>query len=295
MSTASPPLLLALTRPAIGSSNSSAPRMVKCISLMPANVEAALAFRRTHNLNVHRILITQILLRHIFGVDKDAGAMAVARPTSGRKPSSSRPKITITACSRPRLSKLPNLELDFHCADWLVDVELEKQVQWLAEYHQAELKKLSEHRAGYIQNPMRHEALDEALALRKKDEAKFVEHLQGENLPCEPGGFALHFWPCWFNADEQKRGARASRSPIPASRRNPRVQQTENGETGVGRERSAARETRALPEMFPASTAFSAIHRGKGSEPFQGLHQLLSRKARFQQNRHGRPNVQQIA
>ena len=42
---------------------------------------------------------------------------------------------------------LPNLELNFHCADSLVDVELAKQTVWLAEYHQAELKKLSELRA----------------------------------------------------------------------------------------------------------------------------------------------------
>ena len=82
-----------------------------------------------------------------------------------------------------------------------MDVELAKQAEWLAEYHQAELKKLSELRARYIENPMRHEPLDEALALRKKVRANFVEHFQTENLPCEPGGFALHFWPCWFEAD----------------------------------------------------------------------------------------------
>ena len=49
-----------------------------------------------------------------------------------------------------------------------MDVEIGKQVAWLAEYHQAELKKLSELRARYIANPMQHEPLDEALALRKQ-------------------------------------------------------------------------------------------------------------------------------
>jgi hypothetical protein len=97
-----------------------------------------------------------------------------------------------------------------------VDVELEKQAAWLAEYHQAELKKLSELRARYIENPMKHEALDEALALRKKVRADFVEHFQAENLPCEPGGFALHFWPCWFNADGSARSSGRAGSPLPA-------------------------------------------------------------------------------
>ena len=35
---------------------------------LPPNVEAALAFRRRHHLDNHRVLIAQILLRHIFGV-----------------------------------------------------------------------------------------------------------------------------------------------------------------------------------------------------------------------------------
>jgi hypothetical protein len=48
---------------------------------------------------------------------------------------------------------------------------------------------------------MRHEPLEEALALRDKVRADFIEHFQSDNLPCPPGGFALHFWPCWFTPD----------------------------------------------------------------------------------------------
>ena len=46
---------------------------------LPPNVEAALGFRRRQNLDNRRILIAQILLRHIFGVDKDPGAIEVAK------------------------------------------------------------------------------------------------------------------------------------------------------------------------------------------------------------------------
>ncbi|MDD5140239.1 MAG: hypothetical protein PHY43_08285 [Verrucomicrobiales bacterium] len=169
---------------------------------MPPNVEAALAFRRSHNFDTRRILIAQILLRHIFGVDKDPGALEVAKTNIWKEAVKLSPAdYNYRELKTDVVKILPNLELNFHCADSLVDVELEKQTKWLAEYHQAELKKLSELRARYIANPMRHEPLDEALALRKKVRANFVEHFQAENLPCEPGGFALHFWPCWFNAD----------------------------------------------------------------------------------------------
>jgi len=71
---------------------------------MPPNVEAALAFRRRHQFENRRILIAQILLRHIFGVDKDSGAIEVAKTNIWRKPSNSHPKTTTTACSRPTSS-----------------------------------------------------------------------------------------------------------------------------------------------------------------------------------------------
>ncbi len=169
---------------------------------MPPNVEAALAFRRRQNLDNRRILIAQILLRHIFGVDKDPGALEVAKTNIWKEAIKLSPADYNYRLLKTDVVKiLPNLELNFHCADSLVDVELPKQTEWLAEYHKAELKKLSELRARYIENPMRHEALVEAMALREKIRANFVEHFQGENLPCEPGGFALHFWPCWFTTD----------------------------------------------------------------------------------------------
>ena len=188
---------------------------------MPPDVENALAFRRFQNLDNRRILIAQILLRHIFGVDKDPGALEVAKTNIWKEAVKLSPADYNYRDLKTDVVKiLPNLELNFHCADSLVDVELSKQTEWLAEYHRAELKKLSELRARYIKNPMLHEALDEALALRKKVRANFVEHFVGENLPCEPGGFALHFWPCWFEADGSGRDAvSASQKSGTAARR----------------------------------------------------------------------------
>ncbi|MGO8696241.1 MAG: Eco57I restriction-modification methylase domain-containing protein [Limisphaerales bacterium] len=169
---------------------------------MPPNVEAAIVFRRRQNLENRRVLIAQILLRHIFGVDKDPGALAVAKTNIWKEAVKLSP-----ADYNYRLLKtdvvriLPNLELNFHSADSLVDVDIAKQVGWLAEYHQAELRKLSALRARYIENPMRHEPLDEAIALRDRVHADLTEHFQPENLPCPPAAFALHFWPCWINSD----------------------------------------------------------------------------------------------
>jgi hypothetical protein len=183
------------------------------LSEMPPNVTAAIAFRKRQNFENRRVLIAQILLRHIFGVDKDPGAIEVAKTNIWKEAVKLSPADYNYRLLHTDVVKiLPNLELNFHCADSLVDVELDRQTAWLAEYHQAELKKLAELRARYIANPMRHEPLEEALALRKKVRADLIEHFQAENLPCEPAGFALHFWPCWFNSDGCLQGStRASR------------------------------------------------------------------------------------
>jgi hypothetical protein len=173
---------------------------------MPPNVEAAIAFRRRQNLDNRRVLIAQILLRHVFGADKDLGAIEVAKTNIWKEAVKLSPADYNYRLLKTDVVKiLPNLELNFHCADSLVDVELGKQAGWLGEYHQAELKKLSELRARYMQNPMRHESLDEALALRTKVRAALLEHFQAETLPCEPACFALHFWPCWFTPDGKPR------------------------------------------------------------------------------------------
>jgi hypothetical protein len=175
---------------------------------LPPNVEAALGFRRRQNFDNRRVLIAQLLLRHVFGVDKDPGALEVAKTNIWKEAVKLSPAdYNYRQLKTDVVRILPNLELNFHCADSLVDVELGDQAAWLAEYHQAELKKLSGLRGRYIANPMLHEPLDEALALRKEVRADLLEHFQTENLPCEPAGFALHFWPCWFTPDGKPRQA----------------------------------------------------------------------------------------
>ena len=175
---------------------------------LPPNVEAALGFRRRHNFDNRRVLIAQLLLRHVFGVDKDPGALEVAKTNIWKEAVKLSPADYNYRQLRTEVVRiLPNLELNFHCADSLVDVALEKQASWLAEYHQAELRKLSDLRARYMANPTLHEPLHEALALRQRVRADLLEHFQGEDLPLEPAGFALHFWPCWFAPDGQPREA----------------------------------------------------------------------------------------
>ena len=219
---------------------------------MPPNVEAALAFRRRQNFDNRRVLIAQILLRHIFGVDKDPGALEVAKTNIWKEAVKLSPADYNYRLLKTDVVKiLPNLELNFHCADSLVDVELDKQAAWLAEYHQAELKKLSELRARYIENPMRHEALEEALALRKQSPRRFRRAFPGRESSLRTRRFrapllAVLVRPRWEGSARRDEAG----SPLAA-----------DGEKGSDRTHRGS----ALPKPRPASTASSAIRRGKDS------------------------------
>jgi hypothetical protein len=175
---------------------------------LPPNVQQAQSFRQRHGFDQRRTLIARLLLWHIHGADKDAGALEVAKTNIWKEAVKlSASDYNYRDLKGDTVKILPNLELNFLCGDSLVDVDLAKQVAWLGEYHQTELKKLHALRTRYISNPMNHGPLDEALALRRKLNEGLREQFQSENLPTEPAGYALHFWPCWFSADGTKRSA----------------------------------------------------------------------------------------
>jgi hypothetical protein len=173
---------------------------------VPPGLDAALAFRRRWRLDDRRLLIAQILLRHVFGVDKDPGALEVAKTNIWKEavklaPSDYNYRLLGTDVVRI----LPNLELNFLAADSLVDLDLARQTAWLAEHHAPALRQLATLRARYVENPMDHAPLDEALALRQRLYEELTRHPDAADLPGPPAGFALRFWPAWFTPDGRPR------------------------------------------------------------------------------------------
>lgn len=168
---------------------------------MPPNVQQAAEFRRRHAFDARRVLIARLLLQHIYAIDKDGGAIEVAKTNIWKEAV----KLSVDDYNYRQLKAesgniLPNLELNFICADSLVDVEAALQVEYLREYSQHAVQELWKLRQEYIENPSDHSPLDEALALRAKLDANMEEHFQNENLPAAPAFLALQFFPCYFDA-----------------------------------------------------------------------------------------------
>ncbi len=174
----------------------------------PPNVQQARAFRERWNFDNRRVLVAQILLRHIFAVDKDAGAIEVAKTNLWKEAV----KLSTDDYNFRNLKgdinrTLPSLRLNFVCADSLVDTDPAKQVAYLSEVCGDAMKKLCALRQQYIANPSDHVPLEEALKLQAKLRENLTEHFQGESLPAPPLFVALSFFPAWFDRDGKARPA----------------------------------------------------------------------------------------
>ncbi len=174
----------------------------------PPNVQQARAFRDRWNFVKRRVLVAQIMLRHIFAVDKDAGAIEVAKTNLWKEAV----KLSTEDYNFRRLTgdinrTLPSLRLNFICADSLVDTDPAEQVRYLTEVCGDAMKKLCALREQYIANPSDHAPLEEALKLQAKLRENLTEHFQNETLPAPPLFVALSFFPAWFDRDGKARPA----------------------------------------------------------------------------------------
>ena len=177
----------------------------------PANVQQARAFRQQFNFDNPRVLIAQILLRHIYAVDKDAGALEVAKTNLWKEAV----KLSTHDYNFRRLTgeinrTLPSLRLNFVCGDSLVDTDPAEQTRYLGDVCGQAMQKLCALREQYLGNPSDHAPLEEALKLQAKLRENLTEHFQAEPLPAPALFAALSFFPAWFEQNGQPREPKES-------------------------------------------------------------------------------------
>ncbi len=145
---------------------------------MPAMYQATNEFRAKHNLKDHLQLISKIILRHIHAVDIDERALETAKTNIWKEAIKLNPRIYNYKKLNGKSSHiLPNLELNFVCADSLADLEIEEQLQWLSENYKPEIKRLFEIRENYLADPFEPKYIDEALKIREDIYSKTKEKL----------------------------------------------------------------------------------------------------------------------
>lgn len=136
---------------------------------MPAMYHATNEFRAKHNFKDHLQLISKIILRHIHAVDIDERALETAKTNIWKEAIKLNPRIYNYKKLNGKSSHiLPNLELNFVCADSLADLEIDEQLKFLSENFRTEIKKLFEVREKYLADPFDPTNVDEGLQIREK-------------------------------------------------------------------------------------------------------------------------------
>jgi len=135
---------------------------------LPATFQETNDFRAQHNFNKQLLLISKIILRHIYAIDIDERALETAKTNIWKEAIKLNPRIYNYKKLNGNSSHiLPNLEFNFICADSLADLELEEQIQLISNNYKNEIKQLHKIRDDYLSEPFEPQNIDNALAIRE--------------------------------------------------------------------------------------------------------------------------------
>lgn len=156
-----------------------------------------------------RKLVAKIILRHIFGNDKDADALAVAKVNIWLESIKKVPE-SFRYSNIPRGGgyTLPNLELNLQNGDALAGLPDENTINNLKQDHTNTLQNLSSLRNDYIsdhtQEGIADNILDEQDDLKEKVDEEFKNYLKSEDLSTDifdetiPQHWPVAFWHTYF-------------------------------------------------------------------------------------------------
>jgi methylase of polypeptide subunit release factors len=159
-----------------------------------------------------RELVAKIILRHIFGNDKDADALAVAKVNIWLESIKKVPEaFRYSNIPRGGGYTLPNLELNLQNGDALAGLPDEDAIDNLNEDHTNTLQNLSSLRNDYVsdhtQEGIADDILDEQDDLKEAVNEEFEDYLISEDLSTDifdetiPQHWPVAFWHTYFTDD----------------------------------------------------------------------------------------------
>ena len=185
------------------------------LDISPEDQENAASVRELRDIVGYendRKLVAKIILRHIFGNDKDADALAVAKVNIWLESIKKVPDaFRYDNIPRGGGYTLPNLELNLQNGDALAGLPPGNAVSALDKGHKSSLESLSELRNKYINDHIREGTADEILdtqaELKGVLDEEFEAYLISEGLSTEifdetvPQHWPIAFWHTYFTDD----------------------------------------------------------------------------------------------
>jgi len=164
---------------------------------VPQYVSDGIEFRKKAHFNDKRQLIGSIVLHHICAIDIDERALETAKTNIWKEAVKLHPQIFAYKKLPPEANHvLPNLELNFLCADALFDLPLDEQINFIAAHYSEQITQLQKIRNQYLENPYHPAPIDKAKDIKKEIRKKLTE-----NLPklTKPTFITLEFFYLFFD------------------------------------------------------------------------------------------------
>ncbi len=144
-------------------------REIHSIWEVPKKVTQAQEFLDRALYNNKRKLMASIILRHIHAIDIDERAIETAKTNLWKEAVKIEPKLfSFRKIGKETNHILPNLQLNFICADTLFDLPISDQLNIISSKYKPDIIKLFQIRDAYINNPYRPDILHEAKQIKQK-------------------------------------------------------------------------------------------------------------------------------
>lgn len=134
----------------------------------PEHVRALEKFVKVNGFHDSRVLISKIILHHIYAVDVDERALETAKTNIWKEAIKLAPRLfNFTRLTQDLHHTLPSLELNFINGDSLVDIPIEQALEIITGDFKDHISKMHVFRDAYLKNPFEPNGMTEIRALKQ--------------------------------------------------------------------------------------------------------------------------------
>lgn len=164
---------------------------------LPPAIQSAKKFREQFNFDNQIRLISEIILNHIYAIDIDERALETAKTNIWKEAVKLKPSIYNAQKQNENFTHiLPNLEINFINGDSLGDLEIENEIEILANNYKNEIIKLHSIRNAYLKDSFNPDVIIELVDTKSKIRSKLKSFIPEV---AEPVFIGLEFFHVYFD------------------------------------------------------------------------------------------------
>jgi len=165
---------------------------------IPKQVLEGKKFYEYANFDEPRLLISKMILHHIYGADLDDRALETAKTNIWKEAVKLDPQaFNFRKLPEDKNHILPSLEMNFVSGDSLYDMDWKEEISLLQSEFKSEIIQLHKIRNSYLENPFHPEYLELTKSIKDKVKQELLKKLEPISKPLF---YPLEYFYCFFDA-----------------------------------------------------------------------------------------------